>query len=315
MSFHERLPSGVATCCEADGLHYLMLSGTAGRYLATENVCLSEGCDVTEVLVDCYDVQRPAHGCSRRKHGRWPRRVRRWAAAVVLLGLLTSLYYWRDDLTRWGELVVLRHRALNYRDLPDRALVTQMSSDDVESWGKALDSRCTRPGKLADDVQLKLLSKRAADRVYALPFLHERTSPSGNRCLVSVAFHPSWGHTGLRLTLIIELFEPGSLRNPTFREVTVANSPQLIETGRNVNVIGAARGGIECEVGIVAWGADFRLFPGYADPTNRAQFIIPYVVNNNHGTFIGKLGDDDSVYLRHGEGNTLPIQLPEAPNR
>jgi hypothetical protein len=228
---------------------------------------------------------------------------------LLILGVAAIIAYrHRREITDWASLARLRHRALTYQSALGTTVMSQLPADTAQTWGGTSAARYREFDATWVEVEQKLVPPpRLSPMSLSSPvtvFLHERVSPAGNRRVVAVHLSETWFPDGTRITVDVRLFDPGTLRNPRFREITVKETEDLRVSGRIPGFPGTIY-----DLATVSWGSDFRLFAGRADPNDPSRFTIDYLHDGAAGSFVGRLNDDDSVSFQSADGRRLPVEL------
>lgn len=130
-------------------------------------------------------------------------------------------------------------------------------------------------------------------------FLHERTTPSGKRCLVAVELSAQVhrvapGRWGIFRVLASSSFEEGSALESSplpatetlHIDVDAAYPPEPLRQPSDAFVP----------------PAPLRLYAGQADPIDPSRFTIPYEMNGERGVITGVLEDTGTVQLTPDDG-------------
>jgi hypothetical protein len=243
------------------------------------------------------------------EYAKRPPRTRRrvvWPLLLLILGISAIFgYRHRREITEWASLVHLRHRALTYRSALGTVVMSQLPADTAETWSGTVGVRYRGPDATWDEVEQRLVPPLRVSRGSGVTlFLHERVSPTGNRRVVLVQLARTRFPEGPSINVDIRVFDPGTPRNPRFRELTVKEAKGMRVSGRIPGFPG-----VIYDLASVSWGSDFRLFAGRADPNDRSRFTIDYLHDGAAGSFVGRLNDDDSVSFQSADGRRLPVEL------
>ena len=223
-----------------------------------------------------------------------PRFHRLWIIPVTIVPLVV-LVAWvvplaKRTAARW-QLLRQQARALAYRAPADQVVY---ESDPAEA-AKLLSlgggyERWNAPESPAFHIPQFWRGHRQplGQSGHALVFLHERTSPGGNRRLV-----------------VVEL---GHLSYQRFADILFL--PSVIELGtigREPKYISAHGGTFSA---YVSASERLRVFAGQPDPADKSHFTFDYEIeyqgNSKRGTFDGWLKDNDRVVLKPRIGERRP---------
>lgn len=183
------------------------------------------------------------------------RRVRARVAIVsaLLVALGLSLFLWGKPALGKVRLLYWQAQCMKYQT-PEG---TVASSSD-------------RPTRVsAEWTNFYRLAGGGSVRSDGTVFLHERTSPTGNRRLVAVNVHDS-GCFGGR-AMVARLFMPGSLFSRV-REIAPGHGPRPVEFATVI-------------------------YSGTPDPRDPSHFVIKYMSGQQTRVIDGWLTDDDRVLL------------------
>jgi hypothetical protein len=246
------------------------------------------------------------------EYGLPPSKRRRWVLRgtillCVLIAVAAIVSNWRD-LTRWYERARIRHAAMTHTAAADTVVMTQLPQDIESTWSSTINQRYLRSNKTWQQTENQLAPQLAARPGSDVTlFLHEMRSPSGNRRVLSANISMAWSKTGTWLRADIRLFDPGSLRNARFTDITIKERDDTPVSGHIPGFPGTL-----ITMGTVPWGNHFKLFAAQLDRQDRSRLVIPYQFNGQRGEFIGQLHDDDSISIKPADGGTLPKKFPKA---
>jgi hypothetical protein len=246
------------------------------------------------------------------EYAKRPSRSRRrvfWSLLLLVVAVAAIVgHRHRREITDWASLARLRHRALTYQSAPGTVVMSQLPADTAQTWGGTSAARYREFDATWVEVEQKLVPPPGVSQVWfsspVTVFLHERVSPAGSRRVVAGHLSETWFPDGTRINVDVRLFNPGTLRDPRFREITVKETKDQRGNGTIFGFPGTVD-----DLGTVSWGSDFRLFAGRADPNDPSRFTIDYLHDGVAGSFVGRLNDDDSVSFQSGDGRRLPVEL------
>lgn len=237
-------------------------------------------------------------------YGTRPRRPR-WIISIILPCLLLAagaIYTQRVALSRWWDLVQLRHRVLTFSDPPGTVLFHQRPSDTAQS---VLQSVTAPQFALKDRMQGQLYPMQPADTGNPWTvLLHERWTPHGKHRVVLVTANVIAFPRDVGLALAVQLFDAGSVLHPAFSVLTVHPASGIEVRGQ---IPGYA--GLLANVASVPYGSEFELLAGRPDPTDPSAFLFDLRQGEKTFTIKGSIADDNSLSMSRSDGGALPVRI------
>ena len=214
------------------------------------------------------------------------RSVRVAATAVPLALFVVSSLWWGPPVVARWSLLSHQRQCLRYEP-PDGAVVfSQGAAETLESkpWDKP--AAYSIP-KVWSTFQPRL----GADgrQSHGVVFLHERTSPGGNRRLVVLDLSVGWFKNNTELSL-----DKGVASVATWNSDPRWVPPVSGDSDSSVTDGNAVRQSILS----VPYGHSIAILPGRPDPKDRSRFTIGFRAGEQSGVIDGRLEDDDTVTLR-----------------
>lgn len=222
-------------------------------------------------------------------HSRWPRRLRRAVAAMMVLGLLFAAWHWHRDISQHVSAWYWQGQCANFTLPPGELMVAMdpaaarmsLPSPPWESWRIAYTSTtgAARHIAAADNLLDVAGLRSMIPPKPSVIFVHERiaAAPGGKPRLVMVA-------------LDARTYAP----LPGF-EVIVLSEGSLFRLPQNVSP--GTRAAIGLNLGPQP-DPDLRIYAGQPDPADPSHFTIDYEMWGQRDTFDGWLQPDDTVRLK-----------------
>ena len=261
-------------------------------------------------LVDCYAMPQEATPIDSDKLPTQatrgldyspppPLRRRRWVVrlavvlAVLIALVVAGLWYGPSVKRRWDALAEQRP-FLNYT-IPAGTVIQDQPADATQdsvlaAWMKRRPSTPTEMRWHA--YSYNVMGTMAQGN--GLMFLHERTSPGGNRRIVAVNYSGSVFPQGTNCNVVVRVANPGTFADPKPKDIPVPEDrPGRGRLYRTWSSLGWPRGA--GELFIIPFGTPATLYAGRVDPRDDSAFLFDYVYDGQPGTIVGRLHDDDSV--------------------